>query len=83
MKRLGIAVRIAFYFAIGVALLYSPWIPLWSHNFFVIHYGWVASISQNNFLRGAISGIGVTDIWMAFEEVRRMGSSTGDGGPAR
>ena len=73
MKWLVIAVRIVFYFVLGVALLYSPWIPLWTHNFFVAHYNWVATVSHNDYLRGAISGIGLTDIWMAFDQIRRLG----------
>ncbi|MGH9452287.1 MAG: hypothetical protein ACRD11_17400 [Terriglobia bacterium] len=78
-KWLEILVRIVFYFVLGVALLYSPWIPLWTHNFFAAHYRWVGMACHNNYLRGAISGVGITDIWMAFDLVRRPGHSVGRG----
>ncbi|MGH9345564.1 MAG: hypothetical protein ACRD19_17590 [Terriglobia bacterium] len=63
--------RILLYIVIGVALLYIPWVPLWTNNFFVLHYAWISVIVQNDFFRGAISGIGLADIWLAYEELMR------------
>lgn len=64
--------RAIFYFVIGVALLYIPWIPLWTNNYFVLHYAWVSVIIQNDYFRGAISGVGLADIWLAYEELMRL-----------
>lgn len=71
MKSWAIAVRVAVSLGLGVVLLYAPWMPVWTHNHFTTHYNWVAAACQNGYLRGAISGLGVTDIWLALEEVRR------------
>jgi hypothetical protein len=60
---------ILFCFEIGICLLVFPWLNLWSSNFFVSHYPWVASLARNYFVRGAISGIGIADMWLAFYEV--------------
>lgn len=64
--------RALVYFVIGVALLYIPWIPIWTGNFFALHYAWVSSLMQNDFLRGAISGVGLADVWLAYEELMRL-----------
>lgn len=64
--------RAILYFVIGVALLYIPWVPLWTNNYFVLHYAWVSVIAQNDYFRGAISGVGLADIWLAYEELMRL-----------
>ncbi|HEV2498461.1 MAG TPA: hypothetical protein VGY31_02625 [Terriglobia bacterium] len=64
--------RAILYFVIGVALLYIPWVPLWTNNYFVLHYAWVSVIVQNDYFRGAISGVGLADIWLAYEELMRL-----------
>lgn len=64
--------RAILYFVIGVALLYIPWVPLWTSNYFVLHYAWVSVIVQNDYFRGAISGVGLADIWLAYEELMRL-----------
>lgn len=72
--------RILFLFAFGVFLLYSPWTDFWNSNFFLSHYSWLAAAGHNNFIRGAISGVGVEDIWLALDELhcifRQAGSVT-------
>jgi hypothetical protein len=81
MKWILVMLRIALYFVLGVALLYSPWIPLWMSNFFLVHYEWVSAIGHNDYVRGAVSGIGLADIWLAFEEIRRLSHSADKGAP--
>ncbi len=63
--------RIVFYFAIGTALLFCPWASWWNHNFFLSHFAWLGTVGRNYFVRGAISGLGVTDVWLAIEEIHR------------
>lgn len=71
MKSWVVALRIVVSLGLGVVLLYAPWMPVWTHNHFTAQYDWVAAACQNGYVRGAISGLGVTDIWVALEEVRR------------
>jgi len=59
-------------FEMGVFLFVLPWVPMWSKNYFVAHYPMVAGIATNYFIRGAISGIGLADIWLAFYELWRL-----------
>ena len=73
MSRPLAVVYILFCFEIGVCLLVFPWMTkVWTNNFFVGHYPWVASLARNYFVRGAISGIGIADMWLAFYELRHL-----------
>ncbi|HLI33635.1 MAG TPA: hypothetical protein VKW70_01215 [Terriglobia bacterium] len=69
--------RILIYFGLGVILFFGPWLSFWDNNFFLAHYSWISALGHNNFFRGAVSGIGLTNIWLALDEVRRFGHSAG------
>jgi hypothetical protein len=64
-------------FEMGASLFLFPWVPLWSQNFFVGHYQWIFTIAQNYYVRGAISGLGLIDVFLAFHEVWRLRRSIG------
>jgi hypothetical protein len=72
MHRLVTIIYIVFCFEIGVFLFVFPWIGLWTKNFFVGHYPLFASFACNYFLRGAVSGLGLADVWLAFYELWRF-----------
>ena len=72
MNRLLTIVYIVFCFELGVFLFVFPWIPLWTRNYFVGHYPWFAALVHNYFLRGAVSGLGLADVWLAFFELWRF-----------
>ena len=72
MNRLVTIIYIVFCFELGVFLFVFPWIALWSKNFFVGHYPWFASVTHNYFVRGAVSGLGLADVWLAFFELWRF-----------
>lgn len=69
INRLLIGLYVLFCIEVGICLMVVPWVSLWSQNYFVGHYPWIAALSRNYFVRGAISGIGVADIWLAFYEI--------------
>lgn len=73
MKWIAVMARILFYFSIGVVLFYSPWTSIWSNNFFLAHYAWIAAAAHNDFVRGAISGIGLANIWLAIDVIHGIG----------
>ena len=72
---------ILFCFELGVFLFVLPWISLWSRNYFVAQYPWVSSLALNYFVRGAVSGIGLADIWLAIYELWRLRRQLGIVGP--
>jgi len=72
MPRALIILYIFCCFDVGVFLLILPWTPIWTHNHFVAEYRWVSAIALNYFVRGAVSGLGVADIWLAVFELWRL-----------
>jgi hypothetical protein len=72
MSRLLIIAYIVFCFEVGVFLFVLPWVSLWSKNYFLVHFPLFADIARNYFLRGAVSGIGLADVWLAFHELWRF-----------
>jgi hypothetical protein len=72
MSRALTVIYVLFCFEMGVFLFVLPWVSLWSHNFFVAQYSWVSAIASNYFIRGAVSGIGLADIWLAIYELWRF-----------
>ncbi len=72
MNRLAAVVYIVFCFELGVILFVLPWTPPWTKNYFVGHYAPLATVAHNYFLRGAISGLGLADVWLAFFELWRL-----------
>lgn len=77
MNRLIMILYIVFCFELGVFLFVFPWSSLWTRNYFVLHYPLLAIIAGNYFLRGAISGLGLADVWLAFYEVWRFRHNLG------
>ena len=73
MRRALIILYILFCFEVGVLLLVLPWISsIWLKNFFVAEYPWVSAFMLNYFVRGAVSGLGLADIWLAVYELWRF-----------
>jgi hypothetical protein len=72
MRRLLTIIYIVFCLELGIFLFILPWVSLWGKNYFVGHYPLVSYLSQNYFLRGAVSGLGLADIWMAIYEIWRL-----------
>ena len=59
MKRLLI---VAFFFEIGFALLVVPWSAFWDRNYFAEAVPVIHTVITNNFVRGAVSGLGVINL---------------------
>ena len=77
MKWIGAVACILFYLAFGAVLFFSPWTGFWSQNFFFSRDTSLLAIGHNYFVRGAISGLGLANIWMAFDAIHRIGRSSG------
>ena len=59
MKRLFI---VAFFFEIGFALVVVPWSAFWDRNYFAEAVPAIHAFITNNFVRGAVSGLGVINL---------------------
>ena len=73
---------IAFFFEIGFALLVVPWSAFWDRNYFAEAVPPIHAFITNNFVRGAVSGLGLINIIVGLGEIislliaRNMESST-------
>lgn len=68
MQRLFMVVYVLFCIELGLVLVVLPWLPLWSDNGLIAHLPSVKRILEHGFLRGAISGLGIIDIWLGISE---------------
>jgi hypothetical protein len=59
VKRLLI---VAFFFEFGIALLVVPWSSFWDRNYFAEAVPTLHMFITNNFVRGAVSGLGLVNL---------------------
>ena len=71
LRRLSLAVYILFCLAIGLLLLVLPWHTVWVSNSLIAGHSSLVALANNLFLRGAVSGLGLVDIWLAVSEALR------------
>lgn len=69
MKRLFI---VAFFFEIGFALLIVPWSAFWDRNYFAESVPFIHAFITNNFVRGAVSGLGLVNLASGLAELISM-----------
>lgn len=60
-------------------LLVVPWSAFWERNYFGDLVPAVHAVITNNYLRGAISGLGLVNIWFALSDLAAvvMGRASG------
>jgi hypothetical protein len=56
---------------LGLVLVLVPWSDIWEMNYFLFQYPALGFFFKNPFLRGAVSGLGVTNVLLALESFRR------------
>lgn len=74
MNRLLAVSFILFCFEIGLFLIFVPWSTLWEHNVLLLYLP-VRGLLLNNFVRGAVSGLGVIDLLLGLGELNRFWKS--------
>jgi hypothetical protein len=71
---LGICLVI-FAFELGLFLLVFPWLPNWDLNSIPLHSPFLNRFWMNQYFRGALSGLGLLNIYVAVMEASRQISS--------
>jgi hypothetical protein len=69
MSVLSRLVFLAYFVEVGLLLLVVPWSPYWERNYFVEMWPALEVIARNNLMRGAVSGLGVINLWAAMSEL--------------
>jgi hypothetical protein len=68
---------VIFCFEIGVFLLVFPWMPIWENNMMPAFAPWLEDLWGNPFFRGALSGVGLVNIYISFAEMVRLVRASG------
>lgn len=76
MKKKFPSVLLSVLFAeMGLLLIVFPWIETWEKNFFIRLSPALAPLFLNYFFRGAISGLGIINLWFSLSEILSIGKS--------
>ena len=65
---LGI-MRVVIFLWVGLVLAVLPWQDRWTQNTLLISHPALRDFLASYFTRGAISGLGVVDLWIAASEI--------------
>lgn len=66
---------VIFCFELGVFLLVLPWLHVWERNYLswiFPEHGWWRGVWLSPYFRGAVSGVGMINLYVAFLEVFRL-----------
>jgi hypothetical protein len=63
---------IAYFLEVGLILVFVPWSAFWERNYFAESLPLLQAIVKNNFVRGAVSGIGVLNLVAGLADLRTM-----------
>jgi len=59
----------AFFLETGAVLVLAPWSEFWDRNFFAQGLPLIHALMINNFVRGAVSGLGIVNMLAAVAEM--------------
>jgi hypothetical protein len=71
MLRLLRIVLLLLWLELGLVLILAPWSSVWEANFFLYQYPDLGILLKNPFLRGAISGLGLVNVFLSVGAFRR------------
>ena len=69
LQRLSLFVLVLFCVYLGVLVAILPWwARMWDQNLWVVSHPALGAILKNGAVRGAVSGLGLLDIWIGISE---------------
>ena len=74
LNRIFRVVILLFWLELGLVLILVPWLEVWEANYFLYQYPVLGVFAKNPFLRGAISGLGVMNVFLSIGAYRRSSS---------
>lgn len=60
---------------LGLLLVLVPWSEVWQTNYFLIQFPALGGVLRSPYLRGAISGLGVLNVFLALESFRQRAAA--------
>jgi hypothetical protein len=70
--KMSAIVFIAFCLEVGLFLLIFPWTEYWDGNYFSSLLPQFSDYWNNMYVRGAVSGLGVANLYISFVEIFRL-----------
>jgi hypothetical protein len=62
-------IYVAYFLEVGLLLVLVPWSAFWERNYFVALFPPLLDILRNNYVRGAVSGLGVVNLLVGFHDL--------------
>jgi hypothetical protein len=71
LKKISFYFYVFYCFEVGIFLLVAPWwLPqIWEQNYFFVLAPKLKSIFLNGFFRGAVSGLGILNLFLGIGEI--------------
>lgn len=66
MRRL---ILVALFLEVGLLLVIVPWSAFWDRNYFAHALPLLESVITNNYVRGAVSGLGIVNVYLGIVEL--------------
>ena len=71
-QRLLQGLVILLFLEIGLFLVALPWSSAWGQNLVVGYFAGLRPVFLSYYLRGAVSGLGLINLWMGISQARRL-----------
>ena len=75
MNRLLRILLLLVWLELGLMLILVPWSDFWQTNYFIIQFPDLAAFLHSAYLRGAVSGLGVMNVFLALESFRHRAAA--------
>lgn len=72
ISRLSRLLYVAYFLEVGVILVFVPWSVFWERNYFAESLPALNAFMKSNFVRGAVSGIGVLNLLAGLADLRNL-----------
>ena len=72
LVRVELFLRVMLRMYIGLAICYAPWShTFWDQNPIFLQFSWLGNIATAGAVRGLVSGLGLLNLWFAFQDAIR------------
>ncbi|MBV9669893.1 MAG: hypothetical protein JOZ43_02965 [Acidobacteriales bacterium] len=72
LQRIVLALYIVVTFQLGIILIRIPWKSAWTENTMLSAYPQLQYWMHSNFVRGAVTGLGLINLWIGVRETSRL-----------
>ena len=62
--RIALIIEVMIWLELGMILIFVPWKRAWTDNSLILNYPQLRELLGMNFVRGAVTGIGLLDLWI-------------------